>query len=105
MLLLPYCYDVLLLLCCCPTHQADEELREGKLRFRGGRGEAATYDEGDEVRKARDGVHCTAGALLSHCITYICICPFAIRRCSHVSAACARDTCRSDPRVNWYVLG
>jgi hypothetical protein len=32
------------------VHQADEELREGKLRFRGGRGEAATYDEGDEVR-------------------------------------------------------
>jgi hypothetical protein len=29
--------------------QADEELREGKLRFRGGRGEAATYDEPDEV--------------------------------------------------------
>eukprot|EP00882_Tetradesmus_deserticola_P010548 GHRQ01011142.1.p1 GENE.GHRQ01011142.1~~GHRQ01011142.1.p1 ORF type:complete len:512 (+),score=314.67 GHRQ01011142.1:154-1536(+) len=28
--------------------EADEELREGKLRFRGGRGEAATYDEGDE---------------------------------------------------------
>jgi hypothetical protein len=37
---------VLLFLCL----QADEELREGKLRFRGGRGEAATYDEGDEVR-------------------------------------------------------
>jgi DNA-directed RNA polymerase I subunit RPA1 len=29
--------------------QADEELREGKLRFRGGRGEAATYDGPDEV--------------------------------------------------------
>ncbi|KAF8073189.1 rpa1 [Scenedesmus sp. PABB004] len=28
--------------------EADEELREGKLRFRGGRGEAATYDDGDE---------------------------------------------------------
>jgi hypothetical protein len=39
----------LLLLYSC-HHQADEELREGKLRFRGGRGEAATYDEGDEVR-------------------------------------------------------
>eukprot|EP00879_Flechtneria_rotunda_P019031 GHRR01019981.1.p1 GENE.GHRR01019981.1~~GHRR01019981.1.p1 ORF type:complete len:960 (+),score=400.61 GHRR01019981.1:550-3429(+) len=28
--------------------EADEDLREGKLRFRGGRGEAATYEEGDE---------------------------------------------------------
>jgi hypothetical protein len=36
--------------CCCPIHQVDEDLREGKLRFRGGRGEAATYDGGDEVR-------------------------------------------------------
>ncbi|KAI8463429.1 MAG: hypothetical protein J3K34DRAFT_526989 [Monoraphidium minutum] len=29
-------------------HEEDEELREGKLRFRGGRGEAATYDGNDE---------------------------------------------------------
>ena len=28
--------------------EPDEELREGKLRFRGGRGEAATYDAGDD---------------------------------------------------------
>ncbi|GFR43873.1 hypothetical protein Agub_g5002 [Astrephomene gubernaculifera] len=28
--------------------EENEELREGKLRFRGGRGEAATYDAGDE---------------------------------------------------------
>ncbi|GLC72049.1 hypothetical protein PLESTF_001198600 [Pleodorina starrii] len=28
--------------------EEDEELREGKLRFRGGRGEAATYDAGDD---------------------------------------------------------
>lgn len=30
--------------------QDDEEMREGKLRFSGGRGEAATYDAPDEVR-------------------------------------------------------
>ncbi|EFJ45495.1 hypothetical protein VOLCADRAFT_105949 [Volvox carteri f. nagariensis] len=28
--------------------EEDEELRDGKLRFRGGRGEAATYDAGDD---------------------------------------------------------
>jgi hypothetical protein len=42
-------------LCCCPV-QADEELREGKLRFRGGRSEAATYDEPDEVSRRVDAV-------------------------------------------------
>jgi DNA-directed RNA polymerase I subunit RPA1 len=31
-------------------YDEDEELREGKLRFTGGRGEAATYDAPDEVR-------------------------------------------------------
>jgi len=31
-------------------HEEDEELREGKLRFRGGREEAATYDGPDDVR-------------------------------------------------------
>jgi hypothetical protein len=35
---------------CCAVSQADEELREGKLRFRGGREEGATYDEPDEVK-------------------------------------------------------
>lgn len=50
------CFDGVLwcaMLCCgmlCPA-QADEELREGKLRFRGGREEGATYDEPDEVKE------------------------------------------------------
>jgi hypothetical protein len=43
--------------------QADEELREGKLRFRGGRGEAATYDEGDEVRSSDQHMHIVCHAL------------------------------------------
>lgn len=44
-------------LCCVMlcVLQADEELREGKLRFRGGRAEGAGYDEPDEVRRGRDG--------------------------------------------------
>ena len=30
------------------NEEADKENAEGKLRFSGGRGEAATYDDGDE---------------------------------------------------------
>lgn len=36
--------------------EEDEELREGKLRFRGGREEAATYDGNDEVGLGNGGL-------------------------------------------------
>jgi hypothetical protein len=53
---------------CCV--QADEELREGKLRFRGGRSEAATYDEPDQVgaKGLRVSAICLSGPVTATCL-------------------------------------